>query len=149
MTGHGYDFGDTRTTRRVTVAAGCECAKALLLRRTPRCSAVGLEQLRLSVQARSRRRPDPLVIDCGSKQTSQVSATMSKTTFTAILEREGDVYVALCPELDIASQGGTIEEATVNLREAVALFLETADSREITQRLRSGVFVTTFDVVDG
>ena len=48
---------------------------------------------------------------------------MSKTTFTAILEREGDVYVALCPELDIASQGGTIEEATANLREAVALFL--------------------------
>jgi hypothetical protein len=45
--------------------------------------------------------------------------------------------------------GGTIEEATAHLREAVALFLETADSREITQRLRSGVFVTTFDVVDG
>ena len=74
---------------------------------------------------------------------------MSKSTFTAILEREGDVYVALCPELDIASQGGTLEEATANLREAVALFLETADSREINQRLRSGVFVTTFDVVDG
>jgi len=74
---------------------------------------------------------------------------MSKSTFTAILEREGDTYVALCPELDIASQGGTLEEATANLREAVALFLETADSREINQRLRSGVFVTTFDVVDG
>jgi predicted RNase H-like HicB family nuclease len=74
---------------------------------------------------------------------------MSKTTFTAILEREGDIYVALCPELDIASQGATIEEATANVREAVALFLETADTREITQRLRSRVFVTTFDVVDG
>jgi predicted RNase H-like HicB family nuclease len=74
---------------------------------------------------------------------------MSKSTFTAILEREGDVYVTLCPELDVASQGGTVEEATANLREAVALFLEAADSREITQRLRSGVFVTTFDVVDG
>jgi predicted RNase H-like HicB family nuclease len=74
---------------------------------------------------------------------------MAKSVFTAILEREGDVYVALCPELDIASQGGTIEQATANLREAVALFLETADSPEITQRLRSGVFVTTFDVVDG
>jgi predicted RNase H-like HicB family nuclease len=74
---------------------------------------------------------------------------MSKSTFTAILEREGDVYVALCPELDIASQGATLEEATANLREAVALFLEMADSREITRRLRSGVFVTTFDVVDG
>jgi predicted RNase H-like HicB family nuclease len=53
------------------------------------------------------------------------------------------------PELDIASHGATIEEATANLREAVALFLESADSREITHRLRSGVFVTTFDVVDG
>jgi len=74
---------------------------------------------------------------------------MAKSTFTAILEREGDVYVALCPELDIASQGATIEDATANLREAVALFLETADRREIRQRLRSGVFVTTFDVVDG
>jgi predicted RNase H-like HicB family nuclease len=74
---------------------------------------------------------------------------MTKNTFTAIIEREGDVYVALCPELDIASQGPTIEEATANLREAVALFLETADSTEISQRLRAGVFVTTFDVVDG
>jgi predicted RNase H-like HicB family nuclease len=74
---------------------------------------------------------------------------MSRGTFTAILEREGDVYVALCPELDIASQGKTIEEATANLREAVALFLETADAREIAHRRRSGVFVTTFDVVDG
>lgn len=74
---------------------------------------------------------------------------MSRSTFTAIIEREGNVYVALCPELDIASQGATIEEATANLREAVGLFLETADSREITQRLRSGVFVTTFDVVNG
>jgi predicted RNase H-like HicB family nuclease len=54
------------------------------------------------------------------------------------------------PRADIASQRSTIEEATANLREAVALFLETADSREVTQRLRSpGVFVTTFDVVDG
>jgi predicted RNase H-like HicB family nuclease len=53
---------------------------------------------------------------------------MTKSVFTAILEREGDVYVALCPELDIASQGATLEEATANLREAVALFLETAHS---------------------
>jgi predicted RNase H-like HicB family nuclease len=85
----------------------------------------------------------------GASYTNQVSSTMSKSTFTAILEREGDIYVGLCPELDIASQGATIEEATANLREAFALFLETADSQEITQRLRSGVFVTTFDVVDG
>ena len=53
---------------------------------------------------------------------------MTKSTFTAILEREGDVYVVLCPELDIASQGPTIEKATANLREAVALFRGPADS---------------------
>ena len=74
---------------------------------------------------------------------------MVKNTFTAILEREGEVYGALCPELDIASQGATIEAATANLREAVALFLETADPQEVRRHLRSGVFVTTFDVVDG
>ena len=53
------------------------------------------------------------------------------------------------PSSTSPAKGATIEEATANLREAVALFLETADSREITRRLRSGVFVTTFDVVDG
>ena len=88
------------------------------------------------------------VVDLARKHHRRIQ-TMTKSTFTAILEREGDLYVALCPELDIASQGPTIEEATTNLREAVALFLETADSTEITQRLRAGVFVTTFDVVDG
>ena len=53
---------------------------------------------------------------------------------TAILEREGDGYVSLCPELDIASQGATIEEARENLREALELFFETASSDEIGQR---------------
>ena len=41
---------------------------------------------------------------------------------TAIIEREGDGYVSFCPELDVASQGSTIEEARENLREALALF---------------------------
>ncbi|MFZ1103865.1 MAG: type II toxin-antitoxin system HicB family antitoxin [Hyphomicrobiaceae bacterium] len=54
--------------------------------------------------------------------------------FTAIIEREGDGYVALCPELDIASQGDSIEEARVNLAEALELFLETASSEEIGRR---------------
>lgn len=35
--------------------------------------------------------------------------------FTAVIEREGDGYVSLCPELDIASQGDSIEEARANL----------------------------------
>jgi predicted RNase H-like HicB family nuclease len=43
---------------------------------------------------------------------------------TAIIEREDDGYVALCPELDIASQGSTIEEARTSLIEALTLFFE-------------------------
>jgi predicted RNase H-like HicB family nuclease len=53
---------------------------------------------------------------------------------TAIIEREGDGYVALCPELDVASQGDTIELARRNLQEAVELFLESADPSEIERR---------------
>ena len=56
--------------------------------------------------------------------------------FTALIEREGDGYVALCPEFDIASQGDFIEEARKNLTEAVQLFLETADPSEIEKRRR-------------
>ena len=47
--------------------------------------------------------------------------------FTAIIEREGNGYVSLCPELDIASQGDSIEEARNNLIEGLELFFETAD----------------------
>ena len=69
--------------------------------------------------------------------------------FTAIIEREDDAYVALCPELDIASQGGSIEEALSNLREAVDLFFEAADPREIRERQRGQVFVTQFQAARG
>ncbi len=68
---------------------------------------------------------------------------------TAIIEREGDGYVALCPELDIACQGGGIEEARDNLREALELFVETASSEEIKQRLHSEIFVTQIEVAVG
>ncbi len=61
---------------------------------------------------------------------------MPKSSYTAILEREGDLYIALCPELDIASQRVTVEEATANLKEAVELFLECVDPEEIKQRAR-------------
>lgn len=74
---------------------------------------------------------------------------MPTRSFTAILEREGDAYVALCPELDVASQGTTVEEATANLREAVELFLESADPAEIEERLRGEVYVTRFDAAHG
>ena len=65
---------------------------------------------------------------------------------TAILTREGEGYVALCPELDIASQGQTVEEARSNLVEALELFFETADPTEIRERLSQEVFVTRVEV---
>jgi predicted RNase H-like HicB family nuclease len=68
---------------------------------------------------------------------------------TAVIEREGDGYVALCPELDIASQGKTIEEARNNLQEALALFMETASRDEIAERFHSEVYVTGLDVAFG
>jgi predicted RNase H-like HicB family nuclease len=58
---------------------------------------------------------------------------------TALVEREGNGYVALCPEFDVASQGDTVEEAKSNLSEAVSLFLETADPSEIQRRQHSDV----------
>jgi predicted RNase H-like HicB family nuclease len=68
---------------------------------------------------------------------------------TAIIEREGDGYVALCPELDVASQGDTIESARQNLQEVVELFLESADGSEIEARTHSEVFVTRLEVEVG
>jgi predicted RNase H-like HicB family nuclease len=69
--------------------------------------------------------------------------------FTAIIEREGDGYVSLCPELDIASQGNSVEEAKNNLIEALQLFFEVADPSEIEHRLHSEVFVTRLEVAIG
>jgi predicted RNase H-like HicB family nuclease len=68
---------------------------------------------------------------------------------TAIIEREGDGYVSLCPELDIVSQGETIEEARINLREALELFFETASPTEIQTRLHEEVYVTRVEVAVG
>lgn len=59
---------------------------------------------------------------------------MATTSYTAIVEKEGPGYVALCPELDVASQGDTVESATANLKEAVELFVECADPAEIAGR---------------
>jgi predicted RNase H-like HicB family nuclease len=74
---------------------------------------------------------------------------MSQVQMTAIIEREGDGYVALCPELDVASQGESIEDARKNLQEAVELFLETADPSEIQRRRHSEIFVTRLEVEVG
>lgn len=68
---------------------------------------------------------------------------------TAIIERDGDGYVALCPEFDVVRQGDTIERARENLREALELFLETADPAEVQGRLRADVFVAQVEVAIG
>ena len=73
----------------------------------------------------------------------------STQQFTAIIEREGDGYVSLCPELDIASQGDNIEEARRNLIEALELFFETADPSEVKNRLHTEFFVTRVEVSVG
>lgn len=61
----------------------------------------------------------------------------STQQFTAIIEPEGDGYISLCPELDIASQGDNIEEARQNLIEALELFFQTADPSEVKNWLHS------------
>ena len=74
-----------------------------------------------------------------------------KTTrqLTAIIEREDAAYVALCPQLYVASQGETVEAARANLVEALELFFESADPTEIARRLHGEVFVTQVEVLDG
>ena len=74
---------------------------------------------------------------------------MATHTFSAMLQREDDGYVAICPELDVASQGDTVEQARANLREAVELFLETASPAEINERLHAEVYVTSLEVEVG
>ena len=75
--------------------------------------------------------------------------TMGSRSYTAIVEKEGNGFVSLCPELDVASQGETVESATANLKEAVELFLECADPAEIERRLHTEVFVTRFEAAHG
>jgi predicted RNase H-like HicB family nuclease len=69
-----------------------------------------------------------------------------KQKLTAIIKREDDMYVALCPELDIASQGDSIESARDNLQEAIELFFETASPGEIKERLHEEIFITQVEV---
>jgi predicted RNase H-like HicB family nuclease len=67
-------------------------------------------------------------------------------TLTAILIRENDGFVALCPEVDVASQGATVEEAKLNLREAVELFFECASKSEVESPLSSESFVSPLEI---
>ena len=68
---------------------------------------------------------------------------------TAIIEKEDDGFVALCPEVDIASQGNTVQEARDNLKEALELFFETASSNEIESRLHKECYVTQVEIAVG
>lgn len=69
--------------------------------------------------------------------------------FTAIIERENDGYVALCPELDVASQGDTVDNARKNLQEALELFFETASPEELSTRLHDEIYITQLEVALG
>ena len=69
--------------------------------------------------------------------------------FTVITEFENDMYVAFCPEIDVVSQGKTIDEAINNLKEAIELFFECASKNEITERYHEEVFVSHLEVAVG
>ena len=69
---------------------------------------------------------------------------MSRRTLTAILHKEGDLYVAECPEVGTVSQGSTLEEAVANLKEATELYLEEFPLPEGERSL-----LTTFEVAVG
>jgi len=66
---------------------------------------------------------------------------MANQTFTAVLHKEEDLYVAECPEVGTVSQGSTTEEAIANLKEATGLYLEEFPLKEVTRP-----WVTTFEV---
>ena len=66
-------------------------------------------------------------------------------TFTATIRREEDGFVALCPELDIASQGVSVEDARANLKEAVELFLEAASPGEVAGRLSTTIHILALE----
>jgi len=72
---------------------------------------------------------------------------------TAIIEREGAGYVSTCPELDIVSQGDTVEQARLNLVEAVEGFFEVASHSEVQRRLKTETYIVpimpTISVVRG
>lgn len=74
---------------------------------------------------------------------------MNRRNLTVVLEREDDGFVSLCPELDIASQGFTVEEAKANLKEAVELFFETAAESEISERLHNEIYISSMEVMVG
>jgi predicted RNase H-like HicB family nuclease len=76
-------------------------------------------------------------VDFGAKSCDQHEDDLMSGVrrFTAMIYRENGGYVALCPELDVASQRDSVEEASANLKEAVELFIESADPSEVVERV--------------
>ncbi len=90
------------------------------------------------------------LLDCSFARGAAYFVAMKLTKqFTAIIQQEGKLFVALCPELDVASQGRTVEEARRNIAEAVELFLEEASPAEVRERLHKTTYVTQVEVAVG
>lgn len=70
-----------------------------------------------------------------------------KIKLTGIIEKEGDWYVALCPELNVASQGKSVDEARANLSEALGLFFECADDEEVNRRLAREAYISPLETI--
>jgi predicted RNase H-like HicB family nuclease len=73
----------------------------------------------------------------------------SKFSLTAVIQRSEKCFVALCPELDVVSQGKTVEEARHNIAEAAELFLETASPAELKQRMHKEIYISPLEVAVG
>ncbi len=69
--------------------------------------------------------------------------------FTAIIQQDNNIYMSFCPELDIASQGDTIQEARKNLAEAIQLFLQEASPNELKERLNSEIYISSLEISVG
>ena len=77
---------------------------------------------------------------------------MKKFEYTAVVQREGKSYVCKCPELGVASCGGTFEEATENLKEAVELYIENAKVLNLLEDIEDSLttkekFTANFELV--
>lgn len=84
-----------------------------------------------------------------SRNSKKSPKSARTNTLTAVIQRDGDAYVSFCPELDIASQGDDVREATKNLQEAVELFLESASASEIKTRMHAEIYITKMQVAFG
>lgn len=69
---------------------------------------------------------------------------MKSVAYNAIITEETGGYVALNPEFDVASQGMTVEEALINLQEALSLYLEEAKTDNTIKPRHS--YLTTFNL---